>query len=72
MIIARLVPRSAAGWTIAVFGAMAALVGVVGPVSPAVVQAGVAPAGFLGVAAWEAAGAVATAIGLIVDRRSQG
>ncbi|MEV0902732.1 hypothetical protein [Actinoplanes sp. NPDC049802] len=125
-----LVPRSIAGWTIAVFGAMAAVFGVVGIASPATVAAsvgydsldgagrtfatassmaslnmgvyylvatatewrpffrftvpfrlltftvfsslvatGVAPGGFLGVAVWEAVGAVATGLGLWFDAR---
>lgn len=130
MIFTRWVPRSAAGWTITVFGAMAALFGVVGLLSPATVQASVgfgtvgpdgrtfmaaspmaslnmgvyylvaaatewrpffrftvpfrlltftvftglvvtdvAPGGFAGVAAWEAAGAIATGLGLWRDAR---
>ncbi|WP_433788706.1 hypothetical protein [Actinoplanes sp. CA-252034] len=126
----RVLPRSVAGWTIAVFGLMAAVFGTVGLVSPQTVAAGagfgalsgdgrvfatassmaslnmgvyylvatatewraffrftvpfrlltftvftllvvteVAPAAFFGVAAWEAAGAIATGIGLLADRR---
>jgi hypothetical protein len=126
----RMLPRSVAGWTIAVFGVMAAAFGAVGLVSPETVAAGagfgtlsgdgrvfatassmaslnmgvyylvaaatewrpffrftvpfrlltftvfsllvitdVAPAQFFGVAAWEAAGAVATGLGLLADRR---
>lgn len=128
-------PRSAAGWTVAVFGGMALLSGVIGLLWPAVllgllgltvpptrapgdhtgtflvassmaafnmgvyyllaavsewwaffrftvvfrlvtflvftlvVVADVAPVGFLGVAAWEGVGAVATAVGLRLDAR---
>ncbi|MFI6823647.1 hypothetical protein ACIBJE_22290 [Micromonospora sp. NPDC050187] len=128
-------PRSAAGWTVAVFGGMALLSGVLGLLWPGallglmglavpptrasgdytgtflvassmaafnmgvyyllaavsewrpffrftvvfrlvtvsvfilVVAADVAPAGFLGVAAWEGMGALATALGLRVDAR---
>jgi hypothetical protein len=127
----RFAPRSAAGWTITVFGAMAAVFGLVGVISPEVVLAGsgfaadppdstrvfvtassmaslnmgvyylvaaatewrpffrftvpfrlltftvfsalvatgVAPAAFLGVALWEAAGAVATGFALRHDAR---
>ncbi|BBH63837.1 hypothetical protein ACTI_05220 [Actinoplanes sp. OR16] len=127
----RFSPRTAAGWTIAVFGAMAAVFGLIGVLSPETVltAAGfdatppnsarvfatassvaslnmgvyylvaaatewrpffrftvpfrlltftvfsllvlmeVAPTAFLGVALWEAAGAIATGIALAVDTR---
>ncbi|WP_430788761.1 hypothetical protein [Actinoplanes sp. G11-F43] len=125
-----MLPRSVTGWTIAVFGAMAALFGVAGLVSPETTQASVgfdalgpdgrtflaassmaslnmgvyylvaaatdwrpffvftvpfrlltftvfttlvlidvAPAGFLGVAIWEAVGALATGTALLIDAR---